>query len=87
MKRLLEKSPVKGYQLFRHQGVKKDGTPVIYPNYYIRYAGRSVCTGTDQIEVAKTILRVAKKMADAKRDELVRRQVDKALAAFAEGSE
>lgn len=56
MKRLLEGSPVKGYQLFRFQGKRKDGTPVIYPNYYIRHSasGKTVSTRTSKLSDAKT---------------------------------
>jgi integrase len=54
VKRILEQSPVIGYQLFRFQSKRADGTPVIYPNYYVRHAGKTVCTGTSRLSEAKT---------------------------------
>jgi hypothetical protein len=55
MKRLMEPSPVKGYQLFRYQGTRADGTSVTYPNYYIRRSatGKTVNTKTDRLAVAR----------------------------------
>lgn len=53
MKRILEDSPVVGYQLFRFEGKRQDGTPILYPNYYIRHAGKTICTGTDRLGEAK----------------------------------
>jgi integrase len=53
MKRILEVSPVVGYQLFRFEGKRKDGSPILYPNYYVRYAGKTTCTGTDRLSEAK----------------------------------
>jgi integrase len=53
MKRILEDSPVVGYQLFRFQGKRADGTPVTYPNYYIRHAGKTVCIDTAKLSEAK----------------------------------
>jgi hypothetical protein len=53
MRRILEDSPVVGYQLFRFEGKRRDGTPIVYPNYYIRYAGKTICTGTDRLSEAK----------------------------------
>jgi hypothetical protein len=44
MKRILEVSPVVGYQLFRFEGKRRDGTPVLYPKYYIRHDGKTICT-------------------------------------------
>jgi len=65
MKRLLEQSPVKGYQLFRYQGKRIDGTPVTYPNYYIRYSatGKTVSAQTSKLSSAK--IRVKKLAGDA----------------------
>ena len=40
MKRILQESPVKGYQLFRYQKQNPDGSLVILPNYYIRHDGK-----------------------------------------------
>ena len=60
MKRILEKSPVVGYQLFRYEGKRGDGTAIMYPNYYVRHAGLTVCTGTQKLAEAKTKV---KKMA------------------------
>ena len=53
MKRILEASPVVGYQLFRYQGKRADGTQVVYPNYYIRHAGRTTCAETSRLSEAK----------------------------------
>ena len=53
MKRILENSPVVGYQLFRFEGKRADGTRVLYPKYYIRHAGKTVCTGTERLIEAK----------------------------------
>jgi integrase len=60
MKRVLEKSPVVGYQLFRYEGKRGNGAAIIYPNYYIRHAGVTVCTDTSKLAEAKTKV---KKMA------------------------
>jgi integrase len=56
----MEKPPVVGYQLFRFQGKRSDGTPVIYPNYYVRHAGKTTRLKTDKLSEAKTAV---KKMA------------------------
>jgi hypothetical protein len=53
MKRILEDSPVMGYQLFRWQKQKPDGSVVILPNYHIRSGQKSVSTGTDRLKNAK----------------------------------
>jgi integrase len=55
MKRVMEDSPVKGYQLFRFQGKRADDTPVTYPNYYIRRGsnGKTINTRTDKLAVAR----------------------------------
>jgi integrase len=60
LKRILEKSPVVGYQLFRFEGKRKDGTPVLYPTYYVRHAGQTTRTKTDKLSAAK---REVKKLA------------------------
>lgn len=60
MKRILEESPVTGYQLFRFEGKRADGAPVVYPNYYIRHNGVTTCTKVSKLSEAK--LKV-KKMA------------------------
>jgi integrase len=60
MKRILEESPVTGYQLFRFQGKRSDGSPVLYPKYYVRHAGKTVCTKKEKLSEAKTAV---KKMA------------------------
>ena len=67
MKRILEGSPVVGYQLFRFLDKRADGTTVLYPKYYVRHAGKTVCTGTERLSEAKTKV---KKMAgeDAQSD-------------------
>jgi integrase len=52
VKRILEESPVTGYQLFRFEGKRADGTSVIYPNY-LRHAGKTVCTATSRLSEAK----------------------------------
>ena len=57
MRRILEDSPVKGYQLFRYQKRRADGTTIILPNYYIRYQGKDTCTGTDRLKDAKTAVK------------------------------
>jgi integrase len=59
MKRILEDSPVTGYQLFRFQAKRADGTSVIYPNYYIRHDGKTTCTKTDRLSEAKTKVKKA----------------------------
>jgi hypothetical protein len=61
VKRIFEDSPVAGYQLFRYEKRKPDGTTTILPNYYIRHRGKETCTGTDRIKDAKTAV---KKMAE-----------------------
>ena len=53
MKRILEDSPVTGYQLFRFQSKRADGTPVTYPKYYIRHGHKTVCTKTEDLRQAK----------------------------------
>jgi len=35
-----EKSPVRGYHLFKYEEERADGTAVIYPTYYTRHAGK-----------------------------------------------
>jgi len=39
--------------LFRFQGKRTDGTSVVYPNYYIRHAGRTFCAETSRLSEAK----------------------------------
>ncbi|HXW14064.1 MAG TPA: site-specific integrase [Terriglobia bacterium] len=53
MKRILEASPVKGYQLFRYLKEKPDGSRVVLPNYYVRHGGTETSTGTDRLQDAK----------------------------------
>ena len=53
MKRILEDSPVVGYQLFRYQDTRADGTQVVYPNFYVRHAGRTECLKTANLKEAK----------------------------------
>ena len=60
MKRILEDSPVVGYQLFRFEGKRADGTRVLYPKYYVRHRGKTFCTGIERLRDAKTRV---KKMA------------------------
>lgn len=60
MKRILEKSPVVGYQLFRFQATRADGTTVVYPKYYIRHDGKTTCTKVTKLADAKAKV---KKMA------------------------
>jgi integrase len=60
MKRILEESPVKGYQLFRYEKQSSEGTAVILPKYYIRHDGNEICTKTDRLKDAKIAV---KKMA------------------------
>ena len=57
MKRILEDSPVTGYQLYRWAKTKPDGTTVILPNYYIRHGAKDVCTGTDRLKDAKIMVK------------------------------
>lgn len=57
MKRILEDSPVKGYQLFRYEKIKADGTVSILPNFYIRRGGKDTCTGTDRLKDAKAAIK------------------------------
>jgi integrase len=68
MKRILEDSPVRGYQLFRWQKQKPDGSVVILPNYYIRRGQKSVSTGTDRLKDAKVaVKKLAGEDAQARR--------------------
>jgi hypothetical protein len=53
MRRILEDSPVTGYQLFRFQGKRADGTPVTYAKYYIRHGSKTVCAKTADLSQAK----------------------------------
>ena len=53
MKRLIEDSPVVGYQLFRYEGKRADGTPVVYPQYYIRHNGIETSTKTEKLNDAR----------------------------------
>ena len=57
MKRIMEESPVQGYQLFRYEKRKSDGTATILPNFYIRHDGRETCTGTDRLGDAKAAIK------------------------------
>jgi len=57
MKRVLENSPVKGYQLFRWKKTKADGTDAVLPKYYIRHGGKDTCTGTDRLPEAKAAVK------------------------------
>ena len=50
MKRIMDQSPVAGYQLFRYVKRKPDGTTIILPNYYVRHEGKDTCTGTDRLQ-------------------------------------
>jgi integrase len=59
MRRILEDSPVTGYQLFRFEGTRADGSSVIYPNYYIRHDGKTTCTGTARLTDAKSKVKKA----------------------------
>ena len=72
MKRILEDSPVKGYQLFRFEKRKVDGTTAILPNYYIRHQGQDTCTGTDRLKDAKIAV---KKLAGQDAQSIRRRSV------------
>jgi len=68
MKRILEDSPARGYQLFRWQKQKPDGSVVILPNYYIRRGQKSVSTGTDRLKDAKVaVKKLAGEDAQARR--------------------
>ena len=60
MKRIMEKSPVVGYQLFRWEKQKVDGTTVTLAKYYVRHLGKDICTKTDRLIAAKNFV---KKMA------------------------
>jgi integrase len=57
MKRIQEKSPVAGYQLFRYARVKPDGELLVSPKYYIRHRGKDVCTETDRLPQAKAFVK------------------------------
>lgn len=57
MKRILETSPVKGYQLFRFEKKKADGSSVVLPNWYIRHGSKTTCTGTDRLQDAKAAIK------------------------------
>ena len=57
MKRLLEDSPVVGYQLFRYAYRKQDGSTGIVPTYYVRHNHRDISTGTDRLKDAKFAVR------------------------------
>jgi integrase len=60
MKRILEKSPVAGYQLFRWEKRKANGTTTVLAKYYVRHAGKDTSTKTDRLPAAKNFV---KKMA------------------------
>jgi hypothetical protein len=70
MRRLLEDSPVKGYQLYRWEKRKPDGTAVVLPKYYIRHGGKDTCTGIDRLRDAKVAV---KKLAGEEAQERSRR--------------
>jgi hypothetical protein len=57
VKRILEDSPVRGYQLFRYARVMEDGTTVVSPVYYIRHRDKEVCTGLDRLQDAKALVK------------------------------
>jgi hypothetical protein len=57
MKRILSDSPVKGYQLFRFEKKKADGSAVMLPNFYIRHGDKTTCTGTDRLQDAKAMIK------------------------------
>jgi len=71
MKRLLENSPVSGYQLFRFENKRADGTSIIYPNFYVRRHGKATCLETDKLADAKAKV---KKMAGEDAQGLKRRK-------------
>jgi len=60
MKRIMEKSPVVGYQLFHWEKRKVDGMTGTLAKYYVRHLGKDVCTKTDRLTAAKNFV---KKMA------------------------
>jgi integrase len=60
MKRLMEKSPVVGYQLFRWEKRKADGGTATLAKYYVRHLGKDISTKTDRLMAAKNFV---KKMA------------------------
>jgi hypothetical protein len=60
MKRVLESSPVTGYQLYRIEKLKADGTPTLLKTYYVRHRGIDTCLKTDRLTQAKNSV---KKMA------------------------
>jgi hypothetical protein len=45
------------YQLFRYEGKRADGTPIVHPNYYVRHNSKDTCTGTDQLQEAKAYIK------------------------------
>lgn len=49
VKRILEESPVKGYQLYRWEKRKPDGSVTVLPNFYVRHNGKDTCTKTDRL--------------------------------------
>jgi integrase len=53
MKRVFSESTVKGYQLFRYQGRRADGSPVVYPVFYIRHNSKEIRAETDILHVAQ----------------------------------
>ena len=57
MKRILSDSPVKGYQLFRFEKKKADGSSVTLPNWYIRHGDKTTSTGTDRLQDAKAMIK------------------------------
>jgi integrase len=62
VKRIFEASPVTGYQIFRYEGARADGSAVLYPNYYIRHGGKETNTKTGRLPDVKAKV---KKMAGA----------------------
>jgi len=53
MKRIMEDSPVKGYQLFRFVKRRPDGVEIVLPKYYVRHRAKDTRTGTDNLAKAK----------------------------------
>jgi integrase len=73
MKRIMEKSPVVGYQLFRWEKRKVDGSTATLAKYYVRHLGKDICTKTDRLTAAKNFVKkIAGEQAHEKRRKSMR---------------
>jgi integrase len=66
MKRVFSDSKVTGYQLFRYQGKRANGDPVVYPSFYVRRNGKEERLETNKLKVAQA--KVKKKAGEQARE-------------------